>query len=294
MKIAFLGLGNMGVPMSMCILSAKYELTVWNRTASKMQPLIAQGAKGATTARDAVLDADVVISGLMDDQAILNLAQGQDGFLQNMKSGAIHLCISTISPRCAETLERAHEASATGYVSGPVVGRPDTAAAGKLTTYLAGKPAAVEVVLPVCRTYAAQVTVLADRPGAANCMKLAINYNIFSTVEAIGEIYVFAEKCGLPVEHLRDFLVQQWFAHPAAKLYAEKLCARDFGGRGGFVMTGGLKDVRLAMSAAADAGARLEIGPIVERKLAKGVEEGMGEADWSAFYEIARRETGLS
>jgi 3-hydroxyisobutyrate dehydrogenase-like beta-hydroxyacid dehydrogenase len=293
MRIAFLGLGNMGVPMSECILRAKYDLAVWNRTASKMQPLIAQGAKGAASASEAVAGVDVVITGLMDDQSILNLVQGGNGILLGMKPGAIHLCISTISPRCAETLERIHEARGTGYVSGPVVGRPDAAAAAKLTTYVAGKPAAVDVILPVCRTYATQVTVISERPGAANCMKLAINYNIASAVETIGETYVFAEKCGLPLEHLRDFYVQLWFAHPAAKLYAEKLRTRDFAGRGGFIMDGGLKDVRLAITAAADAGARLEIGPIVERKLAKGVEEGMGERDWSAFYEITRREAGL-
>ncbi len=293
MRIAFLGLGNMGVPMSACILNAKYDLTVWNRTPSKMQPLIGQGAKGAATAREAASGADIVITGLMDDPSVLGLVQGGDGILQSMKPGAIHLCISTISPRCAETLEKVHEARGTGYVSGPVVGRPDAAAAAKLTTYLAGKPPAIDVVLPVCRTYASQVTVLAERPGAANCMKLAINYNIAAAVESIGEIYVFAEKCGLPLEHLRDFLVQQWFSHPAGKLYAQKMCARDFAGRGGFVMNGGLKDVRLAMSAATDVGAKLEIGPIVERKLAKGVKEGMGEVDWSAFYEITRREAGL-
>jgi Recombinase len=59
-----------------------------------------------------------------------------------------------------------------------------------------------------------------------------------------------AEKCGLPLEHLRDFYQQLWFAYPAPKMYAEELLKRDFAGRGGFVMTGGLKDVRLMLSTA--------------------------------------------
>ncbi len=293
MKVAFLGLGNMGVPMSACILAAKYDLAVWNRTASKMQSLIKMGAKGAANAKEAAAQADVVITGLMDDQQTLDLVQGDAGILRSMKPGAIHLCISTISPRCAEALERMHEENGTRYVSGPVVGRPDAAAAAKLITYLAGKPAAVDAVLPVCRTYAAQVSVLAERPGAANCMKLAINYNILSAIETVGETYVFAEKCGLPLEFVRDFYQQQWFAHPAARMYTEKLRTRDFAGRGGFVMSGALKDMQLAMSAAVDVGAKLEIAPIVERKLVKGIEEGMGEVDWSAIYELTRREAGL-
>ncbi len=293
MKVAFLGLGNMGVPMSACILAAKYDLAVWNRTASKMQSLIKMGAKGAANAKEAAAQADVVITGLMDDQQTLDLVQGDAGILRSMKPDAVHLCISTISPRCAEALERMHEENGTRYVSGPVVGRPDAAAAAKLITYLAGKPAAVDAVLPVCRTYAAQVSVLAERPGAANCMKLAINYNILSAIETVGETYVFAEKCGLPLEFVRDFYQQQWFAHPAARMYTEKLRTRDFAGRGGFVMSGALKDMQLAISAAADVGAKLEIAPIVERKLVKGIEEGMGEVDWSAIYELTRREAGL-
>ena len=76
-------------------------------------------------------------------------------------------------------------------------------------------------------------------------------------------------------------------------MYAEQLRTRDFAGRGAFVMEGGLKDLRLMLAAAAEIGAALEIGTIVERKLAKGVETGMGQQDWSAFYEITRREAGL-
>ena len=67
-------------------------------------------------------------------------------------------------------------------------------------------------------------------------MKLAINYNVISAIEVISETYLFAEKCGLPLEHLRDFYQQLWFAHPAPQLYAEKIRKRDFAGRGGFVM----------------------------------------------------------
>lgn len=225
MKIAFLGLGNMGVPMSACILNAKYDLTVWNRTPSKMQPLIGQGAKGAATAREAASGADIVITGLMDDPSVLGLVQGGDGILQSMKPGAIHLCISTISPRCAETLEKVHEARGTGYVSGPVVGRPDAAAAAKLTTYLAGKPPAIDVVLPVCRTYASQVTVLAERPGAANCMKLAINYNIAAAVSRLAKFTCSRRSAGCHSSTSGIFLFSSGFLIRPANC-TPKRCAR--------------------------------------------------------------------
>ena len=92
--------------------------------------------------------------------------------------------------------------------------------------------------------YSKQVIAISERPSVANCMKLAINFNVASTIELIGETYAFAEKSGIPLDYLRDFYQQMWFAHPGAKMYAEKLRARDFGGRGGFTMQSGLKDVR--------------------------------------------------
>jgi 3-hydroxyisobutyrate dehydrogenase-like beta-hydroxyacid dehydrogenase len=294
MKIALIGVGNMGLGIGQSLLRAEYPLAAWNRTASKIAPLVHQGAKGAATAKEAVSGADVVITGLMDDQSILETLKARDGILAGMKPGAVHLCVTTISPRCADELAAIHEAHGTQYVSGPVVGRPDAAAAGQLASYLAGDPAATQKVTPVCRAYCKQVTVLSSRASVANCMKLAINFNIVSVLETIGETYVFAEKSGVPLEHVRDFYQQLWFAHPALKMYSEKLRARDFAGRGGFVMKGGLKDVRLMLSAAADVGARLEIGQIAERKLAKCVAAGMEEADWSAFYEATRSEAGLT
>ena len=98
----------------------------------------------------------------------------------------------------------------------------------------------------------------------------------------------------MPLEHLRDFYQQPWFAHPAPKMYAEKLLKRDFTGRGGFVMTGGLKDVRLMLSTAAEAGTKLEFDEIAERNLLNAVDNGMGERDWSAIHELARKKAGLA
>lgn len=293
MKIAFIGLGNMGSGIANCIHRAGYDLTVWNRTASKMTPLVAAGVKAVATAREAAMSADVVITSLMDDKSIIENLRGGDGILAGMKPGAIHLCLTTISPACADELEALHREHGTQYVSGPVVGRPDAAATGHLLTFLAGNASAIETVTPLCHAYAKQVNPISERPRLANCMKLCINFNAVAVLELMGESYVLAEKCGLPLEPLRDFY-QQAFAHPASKMYAEKLRARDFGGRGGFVMSGGLKDVQLMMAAAGEVGAKLEIGAIVERKLKSGIEAGMGDVDWSAFYEITRREASLS
>jgi len=293
MNVAFIGLGNMGSNIAQCILKAGFDLTVWNRTVSKMQPLVAQGAMQATSAREATSNADVVVTSLMDDQSILDNLQAENGILAGLGPGAVHACVTTISPRCADELEQIHKKHGSFYVSAPVGGRPEAAASGQLISYLAGAPAAVEKMTPVCKAYSKQIIVISERPRMANVMKLAVNYNVVSAIEVISETYVFAEKCGLPLEHLCDFYQQLWFAHPAAKLYAEKMRKCDFAGRGGFVMAAGLKDVRLMLSTAAEAGAKLDVGEIVERNLSMGVDAGMGEQDWSSIHELARKKAGL-
>jgi 3-hydroxyisobutyrate dehydrogenase-like beta-hydroxyacid dehydrogenase len=294
MKVAFIGLGNMGSGIAQRILQHGHDLTVWNRTNSKAEPLVAQGAQGAKTARDAVSRADVVITSLMDDKSVIGIVKAEDGILVGMKSGAIHACVTTISPACADELELLHREHGSFYVSAPVVGRPDAAASGQLASFLGGEIEATKTLTSVCEAYSKSVVSVSTRPRMANVMKLAINFNVVSTIELISETYIFAEKCGLPTEHLRDFYQELWYAHPAAKMYAEKLRKCDFAGRGGFVMSGGLKDVRLMLSTAAEARTRLEIGELVERHLSMGVDAGMGEQDWSSFHELARKNAGLT
>ncbi len=294
MKVAFIGLGNMGSGIAQCILKDGFDLTVWNRTSAKMEALVANGAKAAASAKQAVADADVVITSLMDDKSILDNLQGADGFLAGMKRGAVHVCVTTISPRCADELAQLHSKHGSYYVSGPVVGRPDAAASAQLTSFLAGDPKAVDIAIPVCRAYSKAVTAISEKPSIANSLKLCINYNVISAIEMMSETYALAEKCGVPLEPMRDFYQQSLFAHPALKMYAEKLRSRDFAGRGGFVMKAGLKDVTLMQSTAESVGVTLDIGKIAERKLKAGIAAGMEETDWSAIYEITRKEAGLS
>src|ERR1035437_3163225 len=113
MKVAMIGLGNMGSGIASCVLQAGYPLTVWNRTAAKTEPLIAAGARGAASPCAAVADADVVITILMDDASELSNLQGENGILGGLKAGAVHLCATTISPVCADRLGEIHRANGT-------------------------------------------------------------------------------------------------------------------------------------------------------------------------------------
>jgi 3-hydroxyisobutyrate dehydrogenase-like beta-hydroxyacid dehydrogenase len=289
-KVAFIGLGKMGAGMARRIIKARHDVTVWNRTVAKSNPLVAAGAKRAPSAEAAVGNADIIITSLMDDASVLELVNGV--LLKAMKPGAIHLCVTTISPSCGDRLQDLHNKAGTRYVSGPVVGRPDAAAAGHLATYLAGAHDAIKVVRPVCESYALIAVELSDRASVANSMKLAVNYVTASIIEIIGETYAFAEKSGINLVQVQQFF-QMAFAHPALKSYAEKARKRDYVSSVGFTMSGGLKDVRLMLSAAEQTGIVFEIGKIIERKMVTALTGDLANADWSATCEVTRREAGL-
>ncbi len=127
MTIAFLGLGNMGSGMASRLLAAGQALVVWNRTPAKAEPLVSVGAQLAKTPEAAVAEGEIVITSLMDDASIKNMFDVSGAVFAALRPGATHLCVTTISPHCAEWLESTQKERGVFYVSGPVLGRPDAA-----------------------------------------------------------------------------------------------------------------------------------------------------------------------
>src|ERR1700758_1429070 len=99
MRIGFLGLGKMGTPMALRLLAAGHELSVWNRTEARTEPLIREGAIAAATPAEAELGADAVITMLFDDAAHEEVLFGPNGLMDALEPGALHISMSTISVR---------------------------------------------------------------------------------------------------------------------------------------------------------------------------------------------------
>lgn len=293
MRVGFIGLGRMGTAIARCILKAGFDLTVWNRTAERMVPLMEAGANTAGTAKELAARSDILLTCLMDDRSILELMRGDEGVLAGLRQSSIHVGLTTNSPNCADELESLHREHGSQFVAGPVSGRPDAAASGTLITFLAGPAAAIEHVKPVCASYSQKVVEVKGPPRLANCVKLSINLTACSLMEVLGEAYTFAEKCGVSRKLLHDFY-QMSFAHPAFKTYAQKIDDREFDESIGFPMEGGLKDVRLMLATAEQVGATVEIARLVEKKTSAAIASGMAASDWTGFTEITRREAGLS
>lgn len=292
MNIAFLGLGNMGSGIAQNLLKAGHALRVWNRSPEKLASLISAGATACASPAAAVENVPLVISSLMDDASIRAVADGPDGIIARMAPNSIHLCAMTISPTCADWLSEQHHAHGSRYISGPVVGRPDAAAAGTLVQFLSGDASAIEEVEPICKAFASSLMPIPGAASVANKQKLCVNFFIISQIEAMAECLTFAEKTGASPEIMSQFF-DRVFAHAGIKGYGHRLLERNTDGAGGFSMRGGLKDVSLMLDAGKAAGCPLDLATIIQGKMQECMERGLKDADWSAIQVITRERAGL-
>lgn len=294
MRIAFLGLGRMGTGMAIRLAkTGEHTLTVWNRSPDKAQQFKELGARIANDPIDAVRDAELVITSLLDDKSVEALFYGQSAVLHAMAPEAIHLCVTTISPDCANRLQAMHAANGSRYVSGPVLGRPDASAAGKLVQFLAGDASAIKMVEPVCHAFAEQVMpLLGEDAGVANSQKLCINFFVASLIEVMGECFTLGEKLGVPRKNLAFFL-EKSLPLPGLKVYVERLFKRETDSTTGFTMTAGRKDLALILDAAASVECEVDVATIIAEKMDAAIIQGMQNLDWSATQEITRQRAGL-
>jgi 3-hydroxyisobutyrate dehydrogenase-like beta-hydroxyacid dehydrogenase len=286
-SVAFIGLGRMGAAIASHVLKAGFPLVVWNRTPQKADTLIASGATLAKNPADAVARADVVVSSLMDDEAVLSIVTGKQGILASLRPSAIHIGASTVSPNASDKLERLHRKKNTHYIAGPVLGRPDAAEAGKLTTFLAGDPASIERARAVVASYAPAIVVVGESPRMANVAKLFANFLLAMSLDTIGQSLALAEKSQLDPK-LAIQMLSGFFAHPALKDYVTRIAERDFD-PAGFDIAAGLKDVELMIGTGRDVKLKLTSAEAIRTKIRAAMRSGLRGKDWSSFTEVDRR-----
>lgn len=290
-RVGFIGLGRMGAAIARNIKKAGLDLTVYNRSAAKMQPFAAAGVATATSPADLAARVDVVVSCLLDDKSVLDSVLAPDGLLAGMRPGGIHIGTTTISPGCAAKLAEVHAARDTIYVAGPVVGRPDAAEAGTLVTLVAGDKAAIDACTAVIQAYTRAITYVGTEHRVANTLKLAINFMVISMVELMGEAYAFAEKNGVELELLHQQVLMV-LDHPALRGYAERIPQRRFDDAA-FELSSGFKDVQLMLQASTDSRAPLPFASVIRDKFVTALAYNMEHKDWAAIYEITRTQAGL-
>jgi len=130
LSVACVGLGRIGAGIAQSVQRAGHRLIVFNRSAQKMQPLVASGARKAQSPRDAAAQAGIVITCLMGDESVLENLVGENGILAGLRPGAIHIGTSTVTPKATTQFAKLHADHGSHYLAATFAGHPDHAAPG--------------------------------------------------------------------------------------------------------------------------------------------------------------------
>ena len=290
MKVGLIGLGNMGSGMASSLLKGGHDVTVYNRTPSKAQALAGQGARYAAQVADACRG-DAVITMLADDVAVESVVFGDAGVIKNLARGAIHISSSTISVTLSEKMAAEHAASGQWFVSAPVFGRPEAAAAAKLFITAAGAPDAVDACMPLFESIGQRIFRFGDNAPDANLIKLSGNFLISSVIEALGEALALVGKAGLDQHQYVDFLTSTLFSAPVYKIYGGLIADKKFV-PAGFAAPLGFKDNRLVLAAAEKLRVPLPLASLIYNRFLTLLARGGESQDWSAFSQLAAEDSG--
>ncbi|MBV9110218.1 MAG: NAD(P)-dependent oxidoreductase [Gemmatimonadetes bacterium] len=292
MRIAFLGTGHMGLPMARNLAAAGHEVTAWNRSREKAEPLAEHGVRIADTPAEAAQEAEVAITMLAEDHAVEEVVFGDEGFYEALPQDAVHVSCSTIGVEFSRTLADAHDLQRQGYVAAPVFGRPEAADARKLKVVAAGAADVVERVRPLFDAIGERTFLVGDDPSLANVVKLCGNFLIASMIETLGESFALARKSGVPEDVFLEILNGTFFSSPIFAGYAKAIAEKRFQ-PAGFKLRLGLKDVRLALAAADRAEVPMPAASLLHDRFLTGVATGRGDHDWSGIAGLVAEAAGL-
>jgi 3-hydroxyisobutyrate dehydrogenase-like beta-hydroxyacid dehydrogenase len=274
-RLAWLGLGQMGVPMAKRLVSAGHDVTVWNRTASKTESLVEAGAAAAGTPAEAVEGADVVITMLTGPDAVRDVLFGDAGAAHGMKPGSVLVEMSTVGLEVR--VLAAELPDAVEIVDAPVQGSIGEATEGSLRIHVGGSEEAYEKVRPVLEAMGDPRRYGGVGSGAA--MKLVMNSTLGGVLTAFAEAFALGRAFGLDQEALLDNLEQSPVARPAGQVRG-RLVSGDWSPR--FKLSLAEKDMRLVQEAAKDIGVQMRSTDAALARFEEAVGE-FGDQDYTAL-----------
>jgi len=204
-SIGFIGLGLMGRPMSANLLKAGYELTVWNRTASRSDELVSQGAKRAASPREVAAASEIVITIVSDPPALESVLWGDTGVFAGLRPGSVLIDSSTVSPDLARRAGQAAAAQACEFLEAPVTGGTWGADKGELLFMLGGDAETIKRVEPLLGVLGKRWFHLGPH-GSGQTVKLAMNVLLGLEVEAFAEALALVRGAGVAGERLMDVM----------------------------------------------------------------------------------------
>lgn len=284
MKIGFIGLGNMGIPMVKNLVKAGYEVTVYNRTKEKALALQSEiNVKVADAPIDLLVDADVIISMLTNDAAVKEVYTGDSGILKSRsEKPTILIDMSTVSPMTTKELASIALENGFEYLDAPVSGSVKPATDGELVIMVGGKQTAFNQVEPIFAALGKSATLLGEN-GSGNIAKLAINLFLGITIQGLSEAVLLAAENGIQPDALLPLINSGAIGSGITKIKTENIINNDY--KAAFA----LKLLRKDLGLAEQMGMHTPAGLAVANTFAQAMEDGFGEDDMVAVYKHLKK-----
>jgi 3-hydroxyisobutyrate dehydrogenase-like beta-hydroxyacid dehydrogenase len=283
----------MGQAMARRILDGGHELAVYNRTLDKVRALGDSGARIVGSIAEAAGFGEAVFTMLADDAALEDVAWQQQGLLQSLPKGGVHICAGTHGVGIIGKLEAAHAQAGQIMIASPMLGRPEVVASGQAGIVVAGPPDAVAHCRPLFEAISRRVFEAGSEPTAATAIKIANNFVLGCAIEAMGEGFSLVRKYGVAQQVFYDVMTDGLFASPAYKVYG-KIIVEESYAKVGQMATLGLKDANLALVAGEAVGVPLPSGNVWRDRLVGAIAHGDGGCDWAVMAREQARASGLT
>lgn len=252
--VGFIGLGLMGKPMAGNLLKAGFQLVVWNRTKSRADELVREGAKLGASPGDTATQADVLVTIVSDPPAVEEILWGSEGALVGLRRGSTVIDSSTVSPDLARRAAQACAEKGADYLDAPVTGGDWGAKKGELVFMIGGKPEVFERVKPVFEAMGKRFFLLGPN-GAGQTVKLAMNLILALEVEALAEALALVTKAGIAGEKFVEVMQSSMARAGVLDVKAPSILKGEF--PASFPLRLMHKDIRLALELAKKEGISL-------------------------------------
>ncbi|MGE2834890.1 2-hydroxy-3-oxopropionate reductase [Mycobacterium sp. SMC-4] len=291
MNIGFIGLGVMGMPMAGHLLDAGHQVVAFNRSRAKVDELEARGAVAGTSPAQVGEKSDVVVTMLPDSPDVEEVLFGTDGVVSTLRSGALVIDCSTISPDAAVAIAERLAEKDIAFVDAPVSGGDVGAIAGTLAVMMGGDGPAVQRAAGVLAAVAATL-VHVGPVGAGQLVKAANQMLVAGNIALVAEAVTLLQRTGVDVDSALTVLGGGLAASKVLEVKAPKMLARDFAP--GFRIDLHHKDLKIALAAAEAAGIAVPLTGVITQLVQALRSAGDGGLDHSALLRALERLSGAA
>ena len=292
-KVGFIGLGIMGRGMANNLLKAGFKVRVWNRTASRMEPLVEAGAEAGSSPADVAAHSDIIVTCVSDTPDVERVLLGEDGVIHGAKPGSLVIDCSTISPQATKEFAAKLAEKGIHMLDAPVSGGSEGAAKGTLSIMVGGDEDQFQRALPVLQAMGKTITHIGPI-GSGQTVKLVNQVLVVGNCLAMCEALLLAQAGGVDLQKTYEAISQGAAGSWMFTTRGPQIMKRDW--RPGFTIALQQKDLRLVLDAADELGVPLlgtsTIFNLYRTLEARGLEEEGNHALFKALENLAGFEVG--